>query len=270
MNNSIVSISTDSNQSSPFDSIRHYDEKGVEFWLARELMKLLGYKTWQKFCDAIDRAKSTCLLNGELESSHINHLPGAVSASGRTGDNYRLSRKACYWVAMAGDTRKPEIAQAHQYFAAKTREAEVIIPAQNDRIRELELEVRALELRRHESDRQDTRIALHGLPTTLLLEGKSDAVIEIEKPVLEVIDRRNNTSYSGQTLTQIKDFLLRKHGIKFKTGADIKRVLEQKGLGHLIAQTPRSVLSDYVPTENQQSVYDALTGNLDRQMLLGE
>jgi phage regulator Rha-like protein len=145
-----------------------------------------------------------------------------------------------------------------------------VIPVQNDRIRELELENENLKLRGKESDRQDTRIALHGLATTLLLEGKSDAVVEIEKPTLEVIDQRNNTSYSGQTLTQIKDFLVKKHGIKFKTGADIKRVLEQKGLGHLIAQTPRSVLSDYVPTENQQSVYDALVGTPNRQMLLGE
>jgi phage regulator Rha-like protein len=148
--------------------------------------------------------------------------------------------------------------------------AKQIIPALSEKLEIARLDNESLKLQLELQSRQDARIALHGLTTTLLLEGKSDAVIEIEKPTLEVIDQRNNTSYSGQTLTQIKDFLLKKHGIKFKTGADIKHILEQKGLSHLIAQTPRSVLSDYVPTENQKSVYDALVGNPVRQMLIGE
>jgi DNA-damage-inducible protein D len=90
-------LAAQSNSNSPFDEIRRVDEHGSEYWMARDLQKMLGYKTWQKFSDAIDRAKSTCLLNGELEASHINHLPGSVSAEGRTGDDYRLSRNACYW-----------------------------------------------------------------------------------------------------------------------------------------------------------------------------
>jgi DNA-damage-inducible protein D len=42
---------------SPFDGIRHEDEHGKEFWSARELYKLLGYSTWQKFQNAIEQAK---------------------------------------------------------------------------------------------------------------------------------------------------------------------------------------------------------------------
>ena len=36
-----------------FDDIKHIDEYGTEFWYARELMPLLGYKEWRKFEGAI-------------------------------------------------------------------------------------------------------------------------------------------------------------------------------------------------------------------------
>jgi len=266
---SIDIVNVSEQKESAFDSIRHFDESGREFWKARELQKLLGYAKWQRFEDAIDRAKASLLLTQSPEANDINHLPGAVSANGRTGDDYRLSRKACYLIAMNGDPRKAEIAQAQIYFTIKIREAEVLVPAISEKLEIARLENASLKIQLELQSRQDTRIALHGIATTLLLEGKSESVVEIEKPTIEVIDQRNNTRYEGQTLTQIKDFLAKKHGIKFKSAADIKRLLERLNLEHLLAQTPRSVLSDYVPTENQQAVYDALIG-LDRQLLLGE
>ena len=147
--------------------------------------------------------------------------------------------------------------------------AKQIIPVQNDRIRELELENENLRLRKGEADRQDFRLTAYGLATTLLLEGKSDAVVEIEKPTIEIIDNRNNTVYKGQTLAQLKDHINSKYGTKHKSGADIARLLVRKGMGHLIAQTPRSILSDYIPSENYQLAMNAIIGS-DRQILLGE
>ena len=32
-----------------FENIKHIDELGREYWLARELMPLLGYSKWQNF-----------------------------------------------------------------------------------------------------------------------------------------------------------------------------------------------------------------------------
>jgi hypothetical protein len=106
---------------SPFDSILRVDGN-KEYWLARELMPLLGYKQWQKFGDAIDRAMAACKNSGNPVSE--NFLPEAVKTKGRPQQDYRLSRYACYLVAMNGDSRKTEIAQAQTYFAIKTREAE--------------------------------------------------------------------------------------------------------------------------------------------------
>jgi hypothetical protein len=98
-----LSLTPQQPSSSPFDTIRHYDENGMEFWKARELQKILGYVKWERFDDAIDRAKaSLAITEGSLNTSHINHFPGSVSAKGRFGDDYQLSRKACYTIAMNG------------------------------------------------------------------------------------------------------------------------------------------------------------------------
>jgi hypothetical protein len=76
-----------------------------------------------------------------------------------------------------------------------------IIPKQNDRIRELELANENMRLMLEWSTRQDNRIALHGLPIAMMLEGKSDAVVEIEKPTIEVFDHRDRqqVKFVGQT-----------------------------------------------------------------------
>ena len=37
-----------------FEDIKHIDENGVEFWYARELMKVLQYSKWQNFKKIID------------------------------------------------------------------------------------------------------------------------------------------------------------------------------------------------------------------------
>ncbi len=43
-----------------FESIKHIDENGVEFWYARELMQVLGYSSWDKFKNIIKKAMIAC------------------------------------------------------------------------------------------------------------------------------------------------------------------------------------------------------------------
>lgn len=269
---------------SPFDRIRRFDEQGNEYWLARELMKLLGYTKWENFgakehgtvnksgnrsVSTISRAIISCSNSGLDYTHHFTHFPALGTRHNSTPEDWKLSRHACYLIAMCGDVTKPAIAQAQSYFAVKTREAEVIIPAQNDRLRELELINENMRMQLEISRLQDNRIALHGLPIALMLEGKADAVVEVEKKTLEVIDERHNVRFRGQSLTQIKETLQNKHGIRLKSGADVLRTLKQLGLEHLVCQTLRSISSDYVPEENLKTVYQAIT-NGDRQLMLGE
>lgn len=110
--------------SSPFDTIRQVREDGIEYWSARDLMPLLGYNKWQAFDTAIERAiTSAKAQNASVEGN----FTGAGKVSGERGPaqkDYLLSRFACYLVAMNGDPRKEEVANAQAYFAIKTREAE--------------------------------------------------------------------------------------------------------------------------------------------------
>jgi DNA-damage-inducible protein D len=56
---------------SPFDAIKHINENGEDYWSARELYKLLGYSTWQKFQYAIEQAKIACKKSGYTVPDHL-------------------------------------------------------------------------------------------------------------------------------------------------------------------------------------------------------
>ncbi|RCJ24046.1 hypothetical protein A6770_28790 [Nostoc minutum NIES-26] len=121
---SMDAITSNDNYPSPFDQIKHIDSDGQEYWLARELMPVLGYQQWRRLEDAVTRAIAACKNIGVECENHFLPLP-AKSTGGRPRDDFRLSRYGCYLTAMNGDSRKPEIAAAQNYFAVKTREAEL-------------------------------------------------------------------------------------------------------------------------------------------------
>ncbi|MBD2468759.1 BRO family protein [Nostoc sp. FACHB-145] len=110
------------NNSSPFDSIRHLDDFGQEYWNARELMPLLGYSRWNDFKPVIERATFACKNTGNDVETHFSGA--TLKSQGRPGQDYKLSRYGGYLTAMNGDPRKPEIAAAQSYFVVKTHEAE--------------------------------------------------------------------------------------------------------------------------------------------------
>ena len=47
------------------------DENPMEFWSARDLMPMLGYTTWRKFTEAINRAKEACVTGGQAAGYHF-------------------------------------------------------------------------------------------------------------------------------------------------------------------------------------------------------
>ena len=119
-----------------FESIKHIDENKNEYWLARELQKSLEYTQWRRFEDVIIKAKISCQTSNYNVFDHFADVGKMV----KTGDSirnikdYKLSRYACYLIAQNGDSRKPEISFAQNYFAVQTRVAEIV----EDRIHELE------------------------------------------------------------------------------------------------------------------------------------
>ena len=109
------------------DGVRRLTPKGVEFWRGREIMPILGYVDWYNMRKAIERAKNAFeSLDMEASLHFFETKKVEVSASGPDGSDIILSRPACYITVMNGDARKPEIAEAQQYYAIQTRGMENI------------------------------------------------------------------------------------------------------------------------------------------------
>lgn len=112
-----------------FESIKHINEYGNEFWYARELQKALEYTQWRRFEEVINRAKVACENSGNIVSEHFADV-GKSSPMPNGGEriisDYELSRYACYLIVQNGDSRKTVIALGQTYFAVKTRQQELI------------------------------------------------------------------------------------------------------------------------------------------------
>ena len=63
-----------------FESIKHIDENGVEFWYARELMTMLEYKQWRRFEEVIERAKEACENSNIKVDDHFANVGKIVKA----------------------------------------------------------------------------------------------------------------------------------------------------------------------------------------------
>ena len=111
-----------------FEDIKHIDEEGKEYWLARELQTALDYKEWRKFENVIYKAKIAC-NNSNIDINEqfvgIDKLSINVNGGKRIINDYKLSRYACYLIAQNGDSRKKTIALAQTYFAIQTRKQEL-------------------------------------------------------------------------------------------------------------------------------------------------
>ncbi|MGH7236935.1 MAG: DNA damage-inducible protein D [Candidatus Saccharimonadales bacterium] len=111
-----------------FDDIQQADESGDSLWSARNLQIALGYKTWENFENAINRAKeslSTSDIGISIESQFRKVTKQRIR-SNQSGEytinipDYHLTRYACYLIAQNGDVTKKEIADAQVYFAIQT------------------------------------------------------------------------------------------------------------------------------------------------------
>lgn len=115
-----TNLSVLSNQATPFEQIKQIE--GIqEYWYGRDLMALLGYVTWQKF----SKVAQSVIEEIQYETGDFTQAGKFFQETTNTKprENVKLTRLACYKIAMRGDT--DECKQARTYFATQTRKQEI-------------------------------------------------------------------------------------------------------------------------------------------------
>ena len=110
-----------------FEEIKHIDDNGNEFWSARELQQILGYKEWRYFSAVIEKAQVAC----SQSNNSINYDFGVntkivkAGATTKTIIDYNLSRYACYLIVQNANPKYKNVALGQTYFAVQTRKMEL-------------------------------------------------------------------------------------------------------------------------------------------------
>jgi len=111
-----------------FEDIKHIDENGNVYWLARELMPLLEYSKWENFNNVIQKA---VIAYKNSNNENLFWLP-EVRKPITTGKgkeefikDYKLSRYICYLIVQNANPKKKMVALGQTYFAIQTRKQEL-------------------------------------------------------------------------------------------------------------------------------------------------
>ena len=92
-----------------FESIKHVDEHGNEYWEARELQIALNYKELRKFKNVITKVQEACSNSKINIKDHFVDVAKMVNIGSKTSrsiENYILSRYACYLIVQNADSRE--------------------------------------------------------------------------------------------------------------------------------------------------------------------
>ena len=110
-----------------FEEIRHVDDDGNEYWYARELQQILGYKEWRYFSAVIEKAQVACSQSNNNINSHFGVNTKIVKAgvSSKTIIDYKLSRYACYLIVQNANPKYKNVALGQTYFAVQARKMEL-------------------------------------------------------------------------------------------------------------------------------------------------
>ena len=121
-------VQTISGFESQLDQLKVITLTDGEVWSARDLMPFAGYADWRNWTKAINRAVASVDASGLNAADHfvgVTKMIETGKSARREVEDVELTRYACYILFQNADGAKPEVAAAQQYFATKTRAAEV-------------------------------------------------------------------------------------------------------------------------------------------------
>ena len=232
-----------------FESIKHIDEQGIEYWEARELMPLLEYSKWENFHKVIKRAMIACeTSNNKVFEQFPEFRKPIIGGNGNTQNviDYKLSRYACYLIVQNANPKKKSVALGQTYFAVQTRKQELT-----------ELEYSKLS---EDEKRLYTRILVNN-KNKYLFQTASEAGVEN-------FGKFNNYGYkglyNGETAKQIAK---RK---KVKEDEDILDYMGSEELGanlFRITQTEAKLKKDQISTEDDACITHYNVGKTVRKAI---
>ncbi len=216
-----------------FDSIKHIDEYGNEYWEARELMPLLEYNKWENFHKVIKRAMITCETSNNKVSDHFPEFRKMVDIGSKTKRetiDYRLSRYACYLIVQNANPRKEVVALGQTYFAVQTRKMEMT-------------ELEYSKLSEDEKRFYQRNLARKG----------NYSLNQIAKNVgVKNFDKFHNAGYKGLYNGETAADIAKRKGLRYR-----EDILDNMGEDELIAnlfrinQTKQKLLKDNISTEQE-------------------
>ena len=114
--------------SSLFEQLKRVDDKGNEYWTARDMAKVLEYSEYRHFQPVIVKAKEASKNSGHKSEDHFEDILDMIEIGkgGQRGvENIKLSRYACYLIVQNADPSKEVVALGQTYFAVQTRLREI-------------------------------------------------------------------------------------------------------------------------------------------------
>ena len=232
-----------------FESIKHTDEYGNEYWEARELQEALQYTEWRKFEGVIDKAKIACESSDYKASEHFGGAAKMISL-GNGGQrevlDYKLSRYACYLIAQNGDSRKKSVALAQTYFAVQTRKME-------------------LTEREYSSLTEDEKRLYQ---RSLTKKGNYSLNKTAKDAGVKNFDRFHNAGYKGLYNGETADDIAKRKGLRYR-----EDILDNMGSEELIAnlfrisQTEQKLKRENISTESEANKTHYEVGNKIRNTI---
>ena len=242
-------IKNESYTNEKFEDIKHFDENGVEFWYARELMKVLSYKDWRYFDAVIKKAIIAC-QNSELD--YIDHFVAnnkmveIGSGAKREQKDYKLTRYACYLIAQNANPRLKIVALAQTYFAVQTRKQEIT---------EKEYSMLTEDEKRF-YQRNLTRKGNYSLNQTA------------KKAGVKNFDKFHNSGYKGLYNGETADDIAKRKGLRYR-----EDILDNMWSDELIAnlfrisQTEQKLRKDNIQGENEANKIHYKIGKNIREVI---
>jgi phage anti-repressor protein len=163
-------------------------------------------------------------------------------------------------------TRKYFIESEKKWRLTQEHHPEVAIDVEGLRLDQLI----QLEQLRYDNTRLTMDLAtMHGKEFALAAIGRGDQVVEVEKPIIEVLDKSCGDKRRGMTAVQMNNYLKQRTGNGFKSGAALVRALE-KVAPELVDLIQRPINQEFIHEDNIEAAFKILSRGEQKQLRIGE